>query len=47
MIDETRAQLEDTVNVPDGEMVQFASALGAAILGYRRVGKLREEAAVS
>ncbi|GBE22748.1 R-phenyllactate dehydratase activator [bacterium BMS3Bbin01] len=32
--------LEADVNVPDGDMVQFVSALGCAILGRRRLEKL-------
>ncbi len=38
-----RTQLNAEVNVPDPEMVQFISALGAAILGQHRVIKLRTE----
>jgi activator of 2-hydroxyglutaryl-CoA dehydratase len=30
------------VNVPDAELVQFVPALGAAILGHRRLQKLNE-----
>jgi predicted CoA-substrate-specific enzyme activase len=37
-------QLNAPVNVPQGDMVQFVAALGAAILGLRRLAKLREEA---
>jgi predicted CoA-substrate-specific enzyme activase len=33
-------QLKTEVNVPSGDMVQFTTALGAAILGYRRLEKL-------
>ncbi|MFQ5744440.1 MAG: acyl-CoA dehydratase activase [Acidobacteriota bacterium] len=33
-------QLQSEVNVPQEEMVQFVSALGAAILGHRRLEKL-------
>ncbi len=35
--------LEAEVNVPDPEMVQFVAALGAAILGRRRLEKLAQE----
>jgi (R)-2-hydroxyacyl-CoA dehydratese activating ATPase len=34
--------LNSEVNVPAGEMVQFATSLGAAILGHKRLEKLRE-----
>jgi predicted CoA-substrate-specific enzyme activase len=37
--------LKTNVNVPKGEMVQFATALGAAILGQQRLRKLRESGA--
>lgn len=33
--------LEAEVNIPEGEMVQYVSALGCAILGQRRLEKLR------
>jgi len=38
-----RDQLDSEVNVPDVEMVQFVAALGAAILGQRRLEKLAQE----
>ncbi len=38
-----REQLNTEVNVPEGDMVQFVSALGAAILGFRRMEKLSRE----
>lgn len=38
-----RQQLGAEVNVPEGDMVQFISALGAAILGHLRLEKLRQE----
>jgi predicted CoA-substrate-specific enzyme activase len=38
-----RSHLGQDVNVPDGEIVQFVGALGAAHLGQRRLQKLREE----
>lgn len=37
-----REHLKAEVNVPEGEMVQFTTALGAAILGHQRLRKLRE-----
>jgi len=45
MAKSVRDNLKAEVNVPDPEMVQFVAALGAAILGHRRLEKLaREEA---
>jgi predicted CoA-substrate-specific enzyme activase len=38
-------RLKSEVNVPGGDMVQFATALGAAILGQQRLRKLRESGA--
>jgi hypothetical protein len=35
-----RKQLNAEVNVPPAELVQFTSALGAAILGHRRLEQL-------
>ncbi len=35
--------LDSDVNVPAGEMVQFVSALGCAILSHRRLEKIRAE----
>lgn len=43
MANSVRDQLNCDVNVPDPEMVQFVAALGAAILGRRRLQKLKEE----
>ncbi len=40
-----REHLKSDVNVPEGDMVQFTTALGAAILGHRRLEKLQKEAA--
>jgi predicted CoA-substrate-specific enzyme activase len=37
MIDVIRAELAADVNVPEGDLVQFTSALGAALLGRRRL----------
>ncbi len=35
-------QLQAEVNVPEGDLVQFTSALGAAILGHQRLRKLEQ-----
>jgi predicted CoA-substrate-specific enzyme activase len=43
MVEEIRKELGDGVNVPPGEMVQFTSALGAALLGYRRLVRLEQD----
>lgn len=40
-----RQQLGSEVNTPEGDMVQFTAALGAAILGQHRLEKLRAEGA--
>ncbi len=45
MADVVREQLGAEVNVPEGDLVQFASALGAAILGHRRLRRLAEDGA--
>lgn len=45
MVDVVRDELAAEVNVPEGDLVQFISALGAAILGHRRLHKLAEERA--
>jgi predicted CoA-substrate-specific enzyme activase len=45
MVGVVRAELDAEVNVPQGDLVQFTSALGAAILGHRRLRKLKETAA--
>ena len=37
-----RNQLGSSVNVPEGDMVQFVSALGAALLARRRLEKLNQ-----
>ncbi len=42
MAQAVREQLKSEVNVPDQDTVQFVGALGAAILGQRRLKKLRE-----
>jgi (R)-2-hydroxyacyl-CoA dehydratese activating ATPase len=40
MVDVISEQLQTDVNVPAGDLVQFVSALGAAVLAQRRVAKL-------
>ncbi len=40
-----RERLGQEVNVPPAEMCQLSSALGAAVLGHRRLEKLRQEPA--
>lgn len=40
MVDVVREELQADVNVPPGDLVQYTSALGAAILGQRRLQKL-------
>ena len=42
MVQVAREKLNAAVNVPDGEMVQYTTALGAAILGHQRLKKLNE-----
>jgi activator of 2-hydroxyglutaryl-CoA dehydratase len=41
MVDVVREELGTEVNVPGSDLVQFTAALGAAILGQRRLEKLR------
>jgi predicted CoA-substrate-specific enzyme activase len=43
MVDEIRKELGQA-NVPQGDMVQFTAALGAGLLGYRRVAQLAQVA---
>lgn len=43
MADAVRRELKAEVNVPEGDTVQSVAALGAAILGQRRLRKLRAE----
>ncbi len=40
MADVIRRELDAEVNVPDGDLVQFTAALGAALLGQRRLARL-------
>jgi activator of 2-hydroxyglutaryl-CoA dehydratase len=43
MVRVVKEQLKAEVNVPPGEMVQFAAAVGAASLAQRRIERLRQE----
>ena len=43
MVGVVREQLQAEVNVPEGDLVQFTTALGAALLGRRRLEKLAKE----
>jgi predicted CoA-substrate-specific enzyme activase len=43
---EVKKQLEQDVNVPDTDMVQYVCALGAATLGQHRLEKLSEDRVV-
>ncbi len=45
MADVVKERLGCDVNVPPDEMCQFSGALGAAVLGHRRLEKLREQKA--
>ncbi len=47
MAEVVRNELSSEVNVPEGDLVQFTPALGAALLGQIRLKKLRQEQAVS
>jgi predicted CoA-substrate-specific enzyme activase len=47
MADVIRGALGAEVNVPQGDLAQFTSAMGAAYLGHRRLEKLDAEAAVT
>jgi hypothetical protein len=42
MVDVVRAELNRPVNVPAGDLVQYASALGAALAGRLRYERLAE-----
>ncbi len=44
MVTVVREQLGEQVNVPEGDLVQFTSALGAALLGQLRLQRLAEAA---
>lgn len=43
MISVMTKQLGSEVNVPEGDLVQFTSAVGAAVLGHIRLRKLRQD----
>jgi predicted CoA-substrate-specific enzyme activase len=43
MVDVIRRELDAPVNVPEGDLVQYVAAYGAAVLGQRRLRRLREE----
>ncbi|GBD31787.1 2-hydroxyisocaproyl-CoA dehydratase activator [bacterium HR33] len=45
MVEVVKEHLRSPVNVPEGDLVQFVPALGAAVLGQQRLRKLQEEAA--
>ncbi len=45
MVQVIREHLGTEVNVPDGDLVQFTAAFGAAILGQQRLRKLEESGA--
>ena len=45
MADVIREKLESDVNVPPGDLVQYTSAFGAALLGQRRLKKLADSGA--
>jgi len=47
MVTVLREQLKADVNVPAGDLVQFTTALGAAVLGHRRLQKLRASGALA
>ncbi len=46
MVDVVRDALQAEVNVPEGDLVQYTSALGAAILGHQRLNKLSRQTEV-
>jgi (R)-2-hydroxyacyl-CoA dehydratese activating ATPase len=46
MADVVRQELASEVNVPPGDLVQFTSAFGAALIGHRRVHKLHSAGVV-
>lgn len=47
MADVIRSELDSDVNVPEGDLVQFTSALGAAYLAHLRVVRLASTEAVA
>lgn len=44
MVDVLTENVEEQINVPQGEMVQFTTALGAATLALQRLEKIKAEA---
>jgi len=46
MVEVVRDQIGADVNVPSGDLVQYAAAFGAALLGHRRLARLAEQRAV-
>ena len=42
MVQVVQEKLNAAVNVPDGEMVQYTTALGAAIVGHQRLNELED-----
>ena len=44
MVDVLTENVEEKINVPKGEMVQFTTALGAATLALQRLEKIKAEA---
>ncbi|MDH5803660.1 MAG: acyl-CoA dehydratase activase [Gemmatimonadota bacterium] len=47
MVEIVKEELAMDVNVPEGDLVQFTSAFGAALLGRKRVEKRKSEGAAS
>jgi len=45
MVAAVQEALKTDVNVPEGDLMQYTSALGAAILGHQRLQKLKETGA--
>jgi hypothetical protein len=43
MVDVVRGELDTDVNVPEGDLTQYISALGAAVLGRIRLRMLARE----
>ena len=46
MVEVIRDQIGADVNVPSGDLVQYAAAFGAALLGHRRLARLAEHGTV-
>lgn len=47
MVRVIRRELDAEVNVPDGDLVQFVAAFGAAVLGHRRLRSLDRDPAAA